>query len=290
MKPIDVAMMVYGKPYHTAVALHSLYKYSGHLINTIYVTFEKKQPFDVDTEILKELLEGLPVKYNVSERFFGPRDMSGPGLAQRLKFYIPSYRKSIKYQFAWEASRSPFLFVLHNDMLFSGDLLTYYLDQIQDDLAVGTVGQCWNCPAHGTLCDSHRYFEYRPNAAEIEKLYKVASNGRAVIQGVVGELGWPLPECRLNEYVTLFNLKKARPIGIPNGTVRPFGIHNNLDFGIPWFRDVSLRGYKFRHVSFDDYAVHGWTSQSAGGTPSLFNKDLYDWEEDQAIEKLKTIK
>lgn len=149
MKPIDVAMMVYGKPYHTAVALHSLYKYSGHLINTIYVTFEKKQPFDVDTEILKELLEGLPVKYNVSERFFGPRDMSGSGLAQRLKFYIPSYRKSIKYQFAWEASRSPYLFVLHNDMLFSGDLLAYYLDQIQDDLAVGTVGQCWNCPAQG---------------------------------------------------------------------------------------------------------------------------------------------
>ena len=91
MKPIDVAMMVYGKPYHTAVALHSLYKNSGHLINTIYVTFEKKQPFDVDTEILKELLEGLPVKYNVSERFFGGRDMSGSGLAQRLKFYISSF-------------------------------------------------------------------------------------------------------------------------------------------------------------------------------------------------------
>ncbi len=290
MKLIDVGMMVYGKPYHAAVALHSLYKHSGHLINTIYVTLEKKQPFDVDMEILKELLEGLPVIYNVSKRFLGGGDMSGRGLAQRLKFYIPSYRKSIRYQHAWESSKSPYLFLLHNDMLFTGDLLGHYFEQIGDDLAVGTVGQCWNCPAYGNLCDGHRYFEYRPNAVQIAELYEGGGDRRAVMQGLVGKLGWPLPECRLNEYVTLFNLKKARRIGIPYGTVRPFGIANNLDFGIPWFRDVSLRGYKFKHVSFDDYAVHGYTSKSAGGTASLVKKELYDWEEEQANEMLKTIK
>lgn len=289
MKPIDVAMMVYGKPYHTAVALHSLFKHSGHLINKIYVTFEKKQPFEADTEILKDLLKGLPVEYNVSKRFFGPRDMS-QGFIQRLKFYIPSYRQSIKYQYAWEKSRNKYLFVLHNDMLFSGDLLSFYLNEIKDDLAIGTIGQCWNCPAFGDLCDSHRYFEYRPTASEIVKLYENFPIQRAVEQGMVGEdkLGWPLPECRLNEFVTLFNLPKVRRLGIPWGTVRPFGIHSNLDFGMPWFRDVSLRGYKFRSVDYSEYALHGWTSNSAGGTPSLKNQDLYFLEEQEAKKMLES--
>lgn len=289
MKPIDVAMMVYGKPYHTAVALHSLYKHSGHLINKIYVTFEKKQPFEADTEILKDLLKGLPVEYNVSTHFFGPRDMS-KGFIQRLKFYIPSYRKSIKYQYAWEKSNNKYLFVLHNDMLFTGDLLSFYMDEIKGDLAMGTIGQCWNCPANGKHCDSHRYFEYRPNAKEIEELYHNFPIQRAVTQGMVGadKLGWPLPECRLNEYVTLFNLPMAKRIGIPFGSIRPFGIHSNLDFGIPWFRDVSLKGYKLRHVDFAEYAQHGWTSNAAGGTPSLVNQELYIWEENQAKELLES--
>jgi hypothetical protein len=67
---VDVGIMIYGKPYQTAVSLHTLYKYSKQHINKIYVTFEKVQPFGFDMDELKGLLEGLPVVYNVSERFF----------------------------------------------------------------------------------------------------------------------------------------------------------------------------------------------------------------------------
>jgi len=284
MKQIDVAMMVYGKPYQTAVALHSLYKYSGHLINKIYVTFEKTQPFNSSTELVKELLQGLPVEYNVSKYQFGPRDLS-KGFIQRLKFYIPSYRKSVKYQHAFEASRSKYLFILHNDMLFYDDLLTYYLSKIGPDIAVGPIGQCYNCPAQFKFCDSNKYFDYRPNAKEIEKLYEGFHNQRPVIQKVIGDgkMGWPLPECRLNEFAVLFNRKKMQRMTIPFGFVRPFGIHNNIDFGIPWFRDVSLRGIKFNNVDFDEFATHSWTNKH-GGTPSLSNKSFYEMEEDIAKE------
>lgn len=287
MKPIDVSIMIYGKPYHTAVALHSLFKYSGHLINKIFVTFEKNQPFNSDPEVLKELLIGLPVEYNVSKYHFGARDFS-EGLINRAKFYIPTFRKSAKYQYAFETSKNTYLFVLHNDMIFKGDLLSYYMEQIGDDIAVATVGQCWNCPAHQTKCDSHSYFDYRPSAKEIEDLYVDFPNQRPIIQKVIGngKAGWPLPECRLNEYVTLFNRKKVRKISIPFGSVRPFGIPNNLDYGIPWFRDVSLKGYKLKHVAFDEFAIHGWTSNSAGGTNSLVNKSMYEIEEDMAKETL----
>ena len=129
-KQVDVGIMIYGKPYQTAVSLHTLYKYSKQHINKIYVTFEKVQPFGFDMDELKGLLEGLPVVYNVSERFFGFQNLSSKSLKQKLKFLIPSYRKSVRYQYAWEEAKMPYLFLMHNDMLFTGDLIGKYLDVI----------------------------------------------------------------------------------------------------------------------------------------------------------------
>jgi hypothetical protein len=287
--PIDVGMMVYGKPYQTAVSLHTLYKHSGQHINKIYVTFEKNQPFSNESELLIQLLEGLPVEYNTSKRYVGGIDLSEKSLINYLKFSVPSFRKSIKYQYIWEKTQAPYLLILHNDMLFTGDILGYFLEKIQDDIAVGTIGQCWNCPAFEKHCDGDRYFDFRPSAKEIDALYKNWPIDRAVRQGVVGDgqSAWPMPECRINEYAVMFNMTKAKKMVFPYGSVRPFGIHNKVDFGIPWFRDISLKGIKLKHTSYWHLAEHGWCSNHAGGTPSLSNYSLYEKEEIIAKEYLE---
>ncbi|RVU23624.1 hypothetical protein EOJ36_11145 [Sandaracinomonas limnophila] len=285
-KKVDVGIMLYGKPYQTAVSLHTLYKYSGHHINKIYVTIEKKQLFHNDTPLFKSLLEGLPIEYNVAKRFIGVKDQSQKTIKQYIKFLIPSYRKSMRYQYIWEKTKSPYLFLLHNDMLFSGDIIGHYLENIGDDLAVGAVGQCWNCPIYQKECHNDNYFDFRPNASEIVEFYKGWKVDRAVKQGLVGpdKEGWPMPECRLNEMVVMFNMKRAKRMIIPYGPIRPFATFNNLDFGIPWFRDISQRGYRLKHTSYDHVAEHAWCSNHSGGTTSLTNQTLYEKEEQIAKE------
>ncbi len=278
---VDVGIMVFGKLYQTAVSIHSLMKYSGKHIHKIYVTFEKEQPFGFDFNELKKLLEGLPVVYNVSERFFSFQNLSSKSIKQRLKFLIPSYRKSVRYQYAWEEAKMDYLFLMHNDMLFKDDLIGHYLTEIREDIAAGTIGQCWNCPAFNKHCNGHNYFEYRPTGEELYALYENWPFNRAVEHGLVGsgKESWPLPECRLNEFVTLFRIKEARKLVFPKGSARLFGLKNEVDFGIPWFKDISKMGIKLRHISYDNYAEHGWCSNYAGGTVSLTDKSLYEKEE-----------
>jgi hypothetical protein len=281
---VDVGIMIYGKPYQTAVSLHTLYKYSKQHINKIYVTFEKVQPFGFDMDELKGLLEGLPVVYNVSERFFGFQNLSSNSFKQKLKFLIPSYRKSVRYQYAWEEAKMPYLFLMHNDMLFSGDLIGKYLDVIGTDIAAGSIGQCWNCPAFNKSCVDQQYYDYRPTSQELADLYKDWPHDRASSMGLLGEgkVSWPLPECRLNEFVALFNIPAARKLVFPRGKARLFGLKNSIDFGIPWFQDISHMGIKLRHTSYDTHAEHGWCSNHAGGTQSLTNESLYVREEEIA--------
>ncbi len=288
-RKVDVGIMVFGKKYQTAVSLHTLYKYSKQHINKIYVTFEKEQPFGFDIEEFKQLLVGLPVEYNVSEYFFSFRNLSSTSWKQKLKFLIPSYRKSVRYQYAWEVAKMDYLFLLHNDMLFRGDLLGHYLNEIKDDLAAGTIGQCWNCPAFNVHCNGHNYFEYRPSNQELMDLYQNWPNNRAITQGELTPESdaWPLPECRLNEFVVLFQINQARKLVYPKGSARLFGLKNDVDFGIPFFHDISKMGVKLRHTSYDDFAEHGWCSNHAGGTGSLTNQSLYEREEAIAEEFFK---
>jgi hypothetical protein len=97
-----------------------------------------------------------------------------------------------------------------------------------------------------------------------------------------GKVSWPLPECRLNEFVALFNIPAARKLVFPRGKARLFGLKNSIDFGIPWFQDISHMGIKLRHTSYDTHAEHGWCSNHAGGTQSLTNENLYVREEEIA--------
>src|SRR5262249_32644052 len=152
----DVAISVYGKPFQTAVTLLSLIRHSKDHINKIYFIKEAKQPRDEDFRFLLDLLgERVIVHIPKYWLWVKPLDPSKIGNV--------GYRHSIRYQFAWEHSVANYLYVTHNDVLYTGDLVGSLLAQIGSYVGIGQIGQCWNCPAFAEkLCRGDKYLEYRP--------------------------------------------------------------------------------------------------------------------------------
>lgn len=287
-RPVDVIVNVYGKPYQTAVSLWSLMKFSDKHIGKIYVILEKKQPEGFDVESLKRLLIGLPIEYYTPPFFFGWWEGRRKGLINQILLKFKAYRNSIRYQYAWEKSNAPFLFLMHNDMLVFDDLIGHYLNKIGAHVAVGQIGQCWNCPAFGTHCDGNRYWDFRPTPQEMVDLYADRPEARANVHGLVGldQVSWPMPECRLNEHAALIQMSVAKPITCPNGSVQPIGLKNKLDNGIKWFHDMSLAVFQMVNESYEPFAKHAWTNGTDCGHASLFDLNQYEREEEIAKQEL----
>lgn len=285
---VDVIVNVYGKPYQTAVSLWSLMKFSEKHIGKIYVILEKKQPEGFDELLLRKLLVGLPVEIYKPPFFFGWWEGRRKGLINQILLWFKSYRNSIRYQYAWEKSKAPFLFLMHNDMLIFDDLIGHYLSKIGPHAGIGQIGQCWNCPAFGTHCDGDRYWDYRPTPQEVVDLYKSRPEGRAIVHGLVSidQISWPMPECRLNEHAALIQMSVVKPETSPFGSILPIGIKNSIDIGIQWFQGMSLAGYRMVNESYEPFAKHAWTNGTDCGHASLFDLDQYAREEEIAKQEL----
>ena len=69
---------------------------------------------------------------------------------------------------------------MHNDVLVLKDVLGYLGGLMGDAVAVGHLGQCWNCPAHVEEltrevmgckpCGPERYMDFRPDYNQLQKL------------------------------------------------------------------------------------------------------------------------
>ncbi|TAG24483.1 MAG: hypothetical protein EAZ32_18600 [Cytophagia bacterium] len=282
---VDVAISVYGKPYQTAVTLLSLLKHSGQWIDKIYFIEERKQPKNTDFSFLYQLLGARIVRY--VPRFWFWYNV----FKYRFLLKWTTYRHSIRYQYAWEKSDKDYLLILHNDVLFNGDLVGAYLENLDENsLGIGKIGQCWNCPAYKeNLCNGSKYWDYRPEKeALIEITKKHPLDRTPMTLNIIERQGaWPLPECRLNEYVALINLKKAKSVTIPHGKTIPFGVFD-LDTGTRWFWEVSNMGYRVQNFDFESYAKHDWVRGINNGHEALLNNTIYQAGEAKALEKLNT--
>ena len=108
------------------------------------------------------------------------------------------------------------------------------------------------------------------------KLYEDFPSGRSnSFAALDREQPWPLPECRLNEWVALIDLSRTRQETVPIGDSFPFGAIS-LDIGTQWFRELALKGHRFKDFSFGELAVHGWADESGAGHPALFDFALYE--------------
>lgn len=280
---VDVAINAYGKPYQTAVTLLSLLKHSGQWIDKIYFVEEKNQPEPPRFQFMLSELEH-EVIYFKPNFWFWINNVYG-----FMQLYKP-YRHSIRYQYAWEKTDKDYLLVLHNDVHFTGDLVGEYLNKINGHTAVGKIGQCWNCSAHkANLCDGDRYSEYKPDYKSLKKLLADYPGARHERYNAMLEKDkpWPLPECRVNEYVAMINMVKARPATVPEGKAPAFGSSNRLDTAVDWFFQMSNEGHTFANFDYDPFAIHSWVSLKNAGHDALFNNDLYQYEESVARQFLK---
>lgn len=280
---IDVAINVYGKPFQTAVALLSLLKYSGSRIGKIYFIKEQRQPGNIDFGFLENLLSDRIVVHTPS--YWHSYNVTDP-----TRLNDPEYRRSLRYQYAWEESDADGLFITHNDVLYFGDIVGRFAAVIGDNAAVGEIGQCWNCPALAAgVCDCDRFADFNPSYEELEELYQKFPSGRtgSEIKIATKEAPWPLPECRVNEWAVLINLNIARPATMPLGSAFPFGAFT-LDIGTQWFREMSLNGFRFLNHSIKEFAQHGWTADGRGGHPALFDYGTYEYGEAEALSVLIT--
>ncbi|PWJ59442.1 hypothetical protein CLV98_102275 [Dyadobacter jejuensis] len=284
---VDVVMNVYGKPYQTAVSILSLLKHSGQWIDKIYFIEEKKQPHGANFDFIKEMLGDRLVYFKPKFWWYVRNQMEW-----RQLFRLPMFRHSIRYQYGWEKSDKDYILIMHNDVYVKGDIVGQYLEEIGGHIGIGKVGQCWNCSGlKAGVCSGEKYLSYRPTIAERDELFRNTppmEERILVHQAFCKPEGpaWPLPECRLNEFMTLINLKMAKPLVWPKGPSTPFGLYN-FELSVEWFRDMLSRGYYPKHLDFDPWVTHGWASELGSGHGALLKEELYWREEEVAQNVLK---
>lgn len=274
---VDVTLNIFAKPYQTALSVLSLLKYSARHIDRLYLQFEPAGS-RYDAVPPYAVAEYLGERARVCQ----PEMWIECDAVDRARLSDPAYRLALRYQAAFEATDKKYLFIMHNDVLIKGDIIGAMLADIGGAFALGQVGQCWNCPAANAEvmaecgfagpCGPERYQEFRPSFADLERIYAAArSRGlhiRPYWEGWLehygpqaGQLAWPLPECRVNEWGCLVDVEQTRPLTMPQGDILPFGAYEpcgsvTLDIAVPWFRDLHRRGLKARHFKLDRYLRH----------------------------------
>lgn len=296
---VDVVVNAFGKPYQTALCFVSLLRYAGENIHTIYLIIENRRPKydDIDLYFLSRLYKNIIC--------FTPEYWTGIDALDCGRMHDMKYRHSVRYQYAWEKTENDFLLVLHNDIYFYKNIIVDMLEKIGENIAIGTIGQCWNCPAcrehivaplhinDGVTCSRESYDAFRLSFNDLNEMYLlVDKNGEHYRHFLptwsqkIKTAPWPLPECRVNETCCLINMKQARKATVPYGKARPFGAYisagcHNMDLGVAWFRDVNHQGFRAKHFDWRPYLRH------FGGHSRLFHEDAYVKAETQAAEILK---
>lgn len=274
---IDVAMNIFAKPYQTALSVLSLLKHSGRHVGSVWLQFE---PYGSQYDIVSPyaIAQYLSGKIGDRCRVFQPEYWLDLNAADPARLHEDAYRYGIRYQYAFEHSTSRRLFLMHNDVLILQDVLGFMLDQMGEAVAVGHLGQCWNCPAHVEIltrevmgcgpCDPLKYMNFQPDFDQLQQLYTLAQQkgifARPYDQGFTGifdQQSWPLPECRVNEWACLLDLEASRPVCVPNGPVLPPGAYRQcgpvcLDIGVEWFRGMHALGRFARHLDLSRHLKH----------------------------------
>jgi len=295
-KKVDVCISFYGKPYQTMVTIKSLMQHSRQHIDKIYLSRERRQPHNDYSGIFK-IVDYFRNDPDVKLVLQFPKYHLGLGVADRERAKRDTvWRQSIMYQYAMETTDKKYLCIMHNDMLYHrdmiGDMLKTFAEGPENLAGVGSIGQCWSCPAGkdwGNRCNSFRYQEYVPTREEALELTAAHATPRRELQLKVIQGGrvHMLPECRLNEYCALIDIEKYRKETIPNGEIGCFGgVWEGVDVATIWSHDMYKRGYTFKHLTLEDYAKHAPFDNTGSGTKANDVSDVYFTAEKRAEEYL----
>ncbi len=288
-KPVDINIAFYGKPYQTIVTIESLMRHSGQHIDKIYLSRERLQPhgdwagiFKIIDVFRNRTIDGNKVNLVVTY----PHYFVGLGVEDYERARTDDrFRHSILFQYALETTDKKYMCVMHNDMLFHGDMIGEMLKTFSNAPAnlagVGSIGQCWSCPAGpawGNVCHSEKQEQYVPSMEEAIALQKAQPTPRQELNLQVLQNGrvHPLPECRLNEYCALIDVEEYRKNTLPHGTIGCYGgVWKGTDLATVWSHDMYQRGYRFHHLTLETYARHAPFDETGSGTAANSNADNY---------------
>lgn len=265
MKKVDVIINVYGKPWQTLCTLKSLMKHSSNHIDKIFLIKEKDQPYNEEIDWIYSYFDNLivyvPNKYNF--------------IIKNINMVNDIDRYGVRYQYGIEKSDKNFVFITHNDVLYTGNVIGEMLELIGKSAGVGQIGQCWNCPAFSEgICNGDKFYEWNPTIDEVLTL--TLPHIRTNIQNIDRINPKPMPECRLNEWACLINREISNKETYPNGNTPLFGMYG-IDMGDLWFKSLHLKGYKF--VDYRKNFIHSYWSEISNGYQTQLKKDLYDKSE-----------
>ena len=252
MDKVDVIVQVYGKPWQTLCTLKSLMLHNEDFIDQIYFIEEKEQPYGDKVDwVVKEFTNVIHIKLDT--------------------YQFWAMGNTARYQKAIENSNKTWVFITHNDVNYTGNVIKNMLDLSNEFVCgIGEIGQCWNCPAKELCGGGENWNNWNPAFEEINflKLPHVRTN-KSNLNKDYPKL---MPECRLNEWACLINRKTSleQPY---------FGEYDNVDIGIKWFQEMYKRGYKF--VDYRKDFIHGYWANNAG-YPTQLNKEKYKNAEENA--------
>lgn len=286
MQHIDVVINVYGKPWQTLCTLKSLMKYSGQWIDKIYFIEEKHHAFNDEVLWTTGELENI-IHYKPKE-FYGVS-----AFKVNYKSITGEQRYGFRYQYGIDNSDKKYVFITHNDILYSGDIIGNMLSEIEDNTGIGLIGQCWNCPLFKSgNCSPEKFNSYFPTYDEVWALTHSFAPARTDFYAELDkENVRPVPECRLNEFACLINREDAAREDTPF-----FGAMEILDTGCLWFKHMIHKGYRFKNYDINKDSDHGYFSKIesrnyegeknffVSGYPTQLNEKYY-WEaEERAME------
>ena len=268
MKKVDVVINVYGKPWQTLCTLKSLMRHSSKHIDKIFLIKEKEQPYNEEIDWIYSYFDNLIV--------YTPTDYNF--ITRNININNDSDRHGVRYQYGIENSDKDYVFITHNDVLYTDDIIGDMIKLIGDSVGIGEIGQCWNCPAkNANLCNGDKFYEWNPTYEDVLSLG--LPHIRTNFQNVDSLNPKPMPECRLNEWSCLINRNISNKETYPKGNTPLFGTYG-LDMGTLWFKSLHLKGYKF--VDYRKNFIHSYWSEISNGYQTQLNKDLYDKSEENA--------
>lgn len=261
-RQVDVVIQIYGKPWQSLCTLFSLVHHSRAWIDTIYILEEPRHPFgDHIGGFLRRIKRlGIPVIHQRHTTACPSEETP-----------IGASRDSIRYQWAIDRSDKRHLFITHNDVFYAADVIGDMLFLIGESVAIGEIGQCWNCPAF-TLCGGGQHWNnWNPVIDDILAL--PLPSLRTKLSDINVHHPKLMPECRVNEWAILINREVCVQEGEPH-----FG-YFKLDTGTEWFRAMYKRGYTFKHYFYG--FQHGYFSRHPGHKTQI-TKLLYRLSEQRA--------
>lgn len=256
-KSIDVIIQTYGKQWQLLNTMASLFEHSEKWIDKIYLIEESKHPFgDNINEVFKY---DFPIIHKVNKWI---------NIYQTPTNLVPI--GSIRHQWGIEQSDKKHVFICHNDVLFTADIVGNMLEELGDCVGIGEIGQCWNCPAKAQgLCSGEKFYEWNPTFEDLKQLK--LPHIRTRWNNLDKDVPKLLPECRLNEFACLIN----REICIKEG--RPYFGEFSEDSGVDWFRAMYKKGYKFKDYRKD--FIHAFWAKQGGHEVEQKEKLYWDTEE-----------